>query len=381
MEAPADVSLRTRLDASDVDWIVERHGAFHCKELGFDASFLDYVERPLREALERAEPNDRVWIAELAGDRVGSIAMIASDAHTVQLRWFLVEASVRRRGIGTTLLEAALGFARERGFARVMLWTVRALTDAARLYERHGLRPTLIRSGRQWGVDVVEERYDLELDERAVLDRAEMESVARGWGRVADAYVEELFDELERKPADRELLARFAGRVEPGALVGDVGCGPGHVAKFLAAQGLRMQGIDLCPEMVAKARALVPEAAFLQGNMLALDLPPGTWGGCIAFYSLMNLVRDDVSVALTEIARVMSAGAPLAVAVHRGRNEVRVDGILGRPLPMVATLFEPDELAALVADTGFTDIETRCRPPYESEYPSERLYVLARRSS
>lgn len=380
MDAQPGLILRTEPTPDDVDWIVERHGAFHCRELGFDKSFEDYVANPLREALDGARPRDGVWIAERDGERVGCIAIIENDFGEAQLRWFLVEPEARRVGIGSLLLDTALGFAREHGYGRMVLWTVRELRDAARLYQRAGFRRTLIRPGHEWGVDVIEERYDLELgDPVGALDRREMEVVARGWGRVADEYVEALFDELDGKPFDRELLERFAERAGAGTVVGDVGCGPGHVSKFLAARGLRMQGIDLCPEMVSKARELVPEAEFRVGNMLELDLPDSAWGGAIAFYSLINLVRDDAPVALAEIARVMCDGAPLAIAVHRGSDVLRADNVFGH-VAMAATLYEPDELAALVEASGFSGVEVQCRKPNESEFPSERVYVIARRS-
>lgn len=218
-----------------------------------------------------------------------------------------------------------------------------------------------------------------ETNEPAPLDRTAMRSVARGWGRVADRYVAELFDELDRKPFDRDLLAQFAACVPPGALVGDVGCGPGHIAHHLMERGLRVHGVDLCEEMVEAARRLVPGATFEVGDMLALPVADGVWGGCLAMYSLINLVREDVGVVLAGFARVLQPEAPLLLAVHRGQGVVHEPEVFGVPLPMVATLYEPDELEAWVREAGFMDVDVRCRPPYESEYPSERVYVLARR--
>jgi len=92
------------------------------------------------------------------------------------------------------------------------------------------------------------------------------------------------------------------------------------------------------------------------------------------------VIREDAGVALAEIARVLSDGAPLAVAVHRGKDVLREDEVFGQALPMAATLYEPDELEGLVRTAGFSDIEVHCRTPSESEYPSERVYLLARRT-
>ena len=61
----------------------------------------------------------------------------------------------------------------------------------------------------------------------------------------ADAYAQHLADELERKPLDRHLLDRFAEETRGRGLVADVGCGPGHVARYLHDRGVSIVGIDL----------------------------------------------------------------------------------------------------------------------------------------
>ncbi len=48
---------------------------------------------------------------------------------------------------------------------------------------------------------------------------------------LAAEYSARLFAELERKPVDRALLDEIAARAS-GAVV-DLGCGPGHVTRYL----------------------------------------------------------------------------------------------------------------------------------------------------
>ena len=56
------------------------------------------------------------------------------------------------------------------------------------------------------------------------------------YDRVAARYAEEFFDELNRKPLDCEVLAEFAESVRGLGQVCEIGCGPGHVARYLALQ-------------------------------------------------------------------------------------------------------------------------------------------------
>ena len=62
---------------------------------------------------------------------------------------------------------------------------------------------------------------------------------------VADEYVERIFPELEHKPLDRQLLDRFAEKCVRLGRVCDMGCGPGHVARYLHEQGMHVVGVDL----------------------------------------------------------------------------------------------------------------------------------------
>src|SRR5579871_3756970 len=89
----------------------------------------------------------------------------------------------------------------------------------------------------------------------------EFSDVPTSYDRVAAEYARRIFDELQHKPLDRELLDRFAARVPPDAIACDLGCGPGQIARYLYERGVQVVGVDLSPEMVRTARTLNPEIA------------------------------------------------------------------------------------------------------------------------
>jgi GNAT superfamily N-acetyltransferase len=78
-----------------------------------------------------------------------------------QLRWFLVDPSARGGGLGKRLLFEAIPFCWDCGYESVFLWTVSALTTAARLYQSAGFHKIEEKPGKHWGVEVVEEKYVL----------------------------------------------------------------------------------------------------------------------------------------------------------------------------------------------------------------------------
>jgi len=156
------VILRTDLRPGDREEIVALHGVTYAREHGFDASFETYVAGPLEEFARRGSDRERIWIAEDAGRIVGCVAIVSGEAGSAQLRWFLVAPPARRLGLGRRLLDEAVAFARDRGYPEVVLWTVSALAAAARLYAAAGFTRVEAIPTRNWGVEVVEEKYALE---------------------------------------------------------------------------------------------------------------------------------------------------------------------------------------------------------------------------
>src|SRR5512143_1269771 len=115
------------------------------------------------------------------------------------------------------------------------------------------------------------------LNARAMDDRTEV--IRASYDTVAAAYVEHIAGELAGKPLDRHLLNRFAEEVRGRGPVLDLGCGPGHVTRYLADQGVSAFGIDLSHEMVRSAARLNPGLDFRVGDLRALDLPDAQLAG------------------------------------------------------------------------------------------------------
>ncbi len=67
---------------------------------------------------------------------------------------------------------------------------------------------------------------------------------------LAELYATRLADALDRMPVDRAVLGLFCELTRSagvGDVVGDIGCGSGRLAPYLAAQGLVPRGVDLSP--------------------------------------------------------------------------------------------------------------------------------------
>ncbi|EOD69962.1 bifunctional helix-turn-helix transcriptional regulator/GNAT family N-acetyltransferase [Amycolatopsis vancoresmycina] len=123
----------------DLGWVVERHGALYAREYGFDARFEALVARAAAGFLDRHDdPKQAFWIAELDGERVGSIGCERGEDGAAQLRLLLLEPSARGHGVGKRLVAECVSFARAHGYRAVELWTMSALTAAHAIYRAAG---------------------------------------------------------------------------------------------------------------------------------------------------------------------------------------------------------------------------------------------------
>ncbi len=160
-----DVTVRHDLRPGDMGRVIAMHGVLYAVEYGFDHGFEAYVAETVAEFGRLARPGlDRLWVAERDSRLVGSIAILGRADGAAQLRWFLVHPEARGSGLGRHLVDVSLTFCRTAGYRSVYLWTVTGLDAAARLYVAAGFHRTETKPpATLWGVELAEERYDLDL--------------------------------------------------------------------------------------------------------------------------------------------------------------------------------------------------------------------------
>jgi SAM-dependent methyltransferase len=203
--------------------------------------------------------------------------------------------------------------------------------------------------------------------------------VRDSYDSAAEAYAQHLASELARKPLDRHLLNRFAEDVCGRGVVADIGCGPGHVARYLHDQGVNAMGIDLSPAMIACAARLNPGLDFRVGDMRNLQLPPSSLAGVVAFYSIVHFTTDELGGVMRQVRRVLASGGLALISFHVGAEVVHVDDLFGAPVNLDFHFHDPANVIAALRAAQFTVIEHAQRDPYEgAEYPSRRCYLLAR---
>jgi ubiquinone/menaquinone biosynthesis C-methylase UbiE len=210
-------------------------------------------------------------------------------------------------------------------------------------------------------------------------DRA-IKSVRESYDRLAEEYARRIFDELQHKPLDRELLDRFAAAVRGRGEICDMGCGPGHVARHLRDAGATAFGLDLSPGMLVQARKLNPGILFREGNMMALDLQDETLAGIAAFYAIVNIPKESLLTVFREMERILQPGGLLLLGFHCGDAALHENELWRQPICMDFFLFQPPEIRSYLELAGLVMEEIVERDPYpEVEYQSRRAYIFARK--
>jgi SAM-dependent methyltransferase len=213
------------------------------------------------------------------------------------------------------------------------------------------------------------------------MDEPVLRAIEKSYDRVADEYARHIYTELQHKPLDRELLTRFAARVKSKGDVCDMGCGPGHVVRYLRDAGASVSGLDLSPRMIDEARRLNPDITFRQGNMLTLDLPDASLAGIAAFYAVVNLPKAFLPQVFREMARVLQPDGLLLLAFHAGQETLCPDALWDRPVSMNFYYFPPQAIARDLESASLIIEEIIEREPYapEVEHQSRRAYIFARK--
>jgi len=148
----------------DLGWVVQQHGEIYAREYGWNSDFEALVAGIAAQYLRRHQPDwEKCWIAELDGERVGSVFVVRKSRTVAQLRMLVLTPQARGLGLGARLADECLDFARRKGYRKMVLWTNSCLLAARAIYAARGFRLVKSEPYRGYGQDLVGETWELKL--------------------------------------------------------------------------------------------------------------------------------------------------------------------------------------------------------------------------
>ncbi len=163
-QLPVSPVILRPLRIGDIGWMVHRQGLIYSQQYGWNGEFEALIARIYSDYHGAPEtPPKNLWVAERDGRIAGSIFVMPSEgiSGSAQLRMLYVEPSARGLGIGRTLVEQCVSFAREAGYERMRLWTHTIQESARRLYAAAGFQVVESEPHHSFGKDLVSEIWEL----------------------------------------------------------------------------------------------------------------------------------------------------------------------------------------------------------------------------
>lgn len=162
--ATTEINIRPYKE-EDVEYVIDRQLSLYESERNFTSEiWKKYLINGVLSLIHKFNPEkDCMFILDNNGKQSGCIAITHTEENTAQLRYFFLEPELRGLGAGQRLLNMALDFSREKGYTHIFLWTVSAQEIARKLYGKAGFEITETVENAEWGVTVLEERWDMDL--------------------------------------------------------------------------------------------------------------------------------------------------------------------------------------------------------------------------
>jgi DNA-binding MarR family transcriptional regulator/GNAT superfamily N-acetyltransferase len=148
----------------DMGWVASANGALYAREYGWDLTYEALVAKIVAEFIENFEAKrERCWIAEMDGERVGSVFVVRKTDAIAKLRLLIIDPRARGLGLGKRLVDECLRFAKDAGYTSMTLWTQSILTAARAIYDRAGFRLVAEEPHHSFGVDLIGETWERDL--------------------------------------------------------------------------------------------------------------------------------------------------------------------------------------------------------------------------
>lgn len=119
-----------------------------------------------------------------------------------------------------------------------------------------------------------------------------------------------------------DMLDKFCEYLPANAVILDIACGPGNIARYIHDKLplARITGIDLAPDMLAIATAIVPAATFMLMDCREISALTQTYDGIVCAFLLPYLSKAEALALVQSITDKLNSKGALYVSFMEGAN-------------------------------------------------------------
>jgi cyclopropane fatty-acyl-phospholipid synthase-like methyltransferase len=187
--------------------------------------------------------------------------------------------------------------------------------------------------------------------------------VAAGYDAIADRYAG--WQESIAGDPRRRYVGRLLELLPAEAEILEIGCGQGVEPTPTLARRGRLTAIDVSRAQLERARAAVPEAELVHGDVTEAEFAAESFDAVVALYSLTHVPGALLSDLFARVAAWLRPGGLLLATLGSRESEETVQDWLGAP--MFFSGFEPETNEGLLREAGFELLESRVESMREPE--------------
>lgn len=199
--------------------------------------------------------------------------------------------------------------------------------------------------------------------------------VARAYDRIARRYLE-WGRTIEGDPR-HAFLARFADGLEAGARVLELGCGAGVPSTKELARRFRVVGVDISAAQVELARRNVPDAEFIQADVVEVEFPDASFDGVAALYAISHVPREQHAQLFADVFRWLAPGGLFLATLGAADSPDWIGPWLGEE--MFFSSYGADANRRMLQTAGFELLFDDVAVTSEPEGDVNFLWVIARK--
>lgn len=142
--------------------------------------------------------------------------------------------------------------------------------------------------------------------------------VRSAYDEVADSYADRFRSTEPEEAIDIAMIEHFGSLLQAPKKVLDAGCGAGRMLPVLAAMNCDVEGVDLSPGMVRRARRDHPSFTTTVASLTDLPFPDSCFDGYFSWYSTIHLPDSELPLVVDEVRRVLRPGGVALLAFQSG---------------------------------------------------------------